>query len=93
LSRARLISARRGPRGGAMLARRPEAVFVNDIVEAIDGAFSQQRCILGLPQCSDGNPCPLHAHWRHLAVHLDGELHRLSLADLAGITIRGEVSG
>jgi Rrf2 family protein len=82
LSRANLITARRGPNGGAMLNRRPSGVTVGDIVEAIDGPISSRRCILGLPECSDRHPCPLHKNWKKLELQLNEKLHELTLAEL-----------
>jgi Rrf2 family protein len=68
LSRANLIAARRGPNGGTMLSRSSSEVTVGDIVEAIDGSFSNRRCILGLPECSDQHACPLHENWKKLEI-------------------------
>ena len=83
LSRANLIAARRGPNGGAMLNRSFSEITVGDIVEAIDGAFNSRRCILGLPECSDQHPCPLHENWKKLELQLNEKLHSLTLADLS----------
>jgi len=82
LSRARLITGRRGPNGGVMLGRPPAEIRVSDIVEAIAGPLDQQGCILGLPRCNEQYPCPLHASWKRLEIQLDQELHSLTLADL-----------
>ena len=82
LSRNGLISARRGPNGGAMLNRAPAEVTIEDIVFAVDGPFSNQRCVLGFAQCSDDNPCPMHGGWVKLQNQLQQELNHLTLADL-----------
>jgi Rrf2 family protein len=86
LSRSRLIEARRGPRGGAMLSRPPDQITVGDILEAIDGPLDMQRCVLGLPECTDQNPCPLHIEWKNLEAHMRRELHTLTLIDLVQST-------
>jgi Rrf2 family protein len=82
LSRSRLIEARRGPHGGATLGRPPDQITVGDILEAIDGPFDKSRCVLGLPECSDENPCPLHTRWKNLEAHMRQEMHTLTLLDL-----------
>jgi Rrf2 family iron-sulfur cluster assembly transcriptional regulator len=83
LSRSGLILARRGPNGGVMLNRAPAEVTVEDIVVAIDGPFSNRRCVLGLPQCNGDNPCPLHEGWVKIQEQLQRQLNHLTLADLS----------
>lgn len=82
LVRANLISARRGPNGGAILSRSPDEVTVGDIVEAVDGPLDGQRCILGMPACSDLYPCPLHTSWKQIEERLNKDLHGLTLSEL-----------
>lgn len=82
LSHNQLIEARPGPRGGAMLARPPAEITIEDILEAIDGPLDKSRCVLGLPDCTDRNPCPLHTQWKSLEARMRQELHTLTLVDL-----------
>lgn len=44
LSRAKLISSTRGPKGGFMLAKPPETITVFDIMELIDGNLEEMQC-------------------------------------------------
>lgn len=85
LGRSRLVEARRGPHGGAMLARSASDITVGDILEAIDGPLDERRCVLGLPDCSDQNPCPLHTRWKRLEAQMRQELHALTLLDLVQV--------
>ena len=82
LARSDLVVARRGPNGGAMLNRTPAQVTVGDIVAAMDGPLDARRCILGLPECSDLNPCALHSRWKVLEAQLGRDLHNLTLDEL-----------
>jgi Rrf2 family protein len=55
------VRATRGPGGGFVLARPANEILVMDVVTSIDGADSiRQRCVLGLDDCSDDQPCSLH---------------------------------
>jgi DNA-binding IscR family transcriptional regulator len=65
-----------------MLARSPEEITIGDILEAIDGPLDKACCVLGLPECTDRNPCPLHTQWKSLEVRMCQELHTLTLVDL-----------
>jgi Rrf2 family protein len=51
LSQAGLTRSKRGPRGGFVLAKRPEEITLLDIYEAIEGPLRQRECLLGRPVC------------------------------------------
>ena len=67
LSRERLILSTKGPRGGFYLSEQELQNSLLDIIACIDGLQAFNTCFLGLPNCSDNNPCSIHhiaAHWR-----------------------------
>jgi Rrf2 family protein len=90
MSRAGVLAAGTGPRGGYRLARRPADISVLDVVEAVDGEEPAFRCLeirrrgpAALPAREYRTMCGIHrvmvdadAAWR-------GELARTSIADLA----------
>jgi Rrf2 family protein len=61
LSKEGIISSIQGPTGGYFI---DDSVFqvlkIRDIIDAIDGNSIYTDCILGLPNCSDAHPCPVH---------------------------------
>ncbi len=63
LSIAGLIHTSRGARGGVSLARKPEAISLLDVVEAIDGPISLNECVSDPSVCSFGDNCPIHEVW------------------------------
>ncbi len=85
LAKRKLIRSFRGLRGGYELAQPPDRLTLATIVEAIDSADRLDRCVLGLPNCSDVNPCPLHESWKGLRSDLSAMLQQNTIADLAGI--------
>lgn len=59
-----LVKATRGPGGGFRLSQPADQIFVKDVVEAVDGFEAiQRRCVLGLDDCNDEQPCPMHDAW------------------------------
>jgi Rrf2 family iron-sulfur cluster assembly transcriptional regulator len=85
LGNAGLIEASRGTGGGYRLARKPESVFLAEIVELIDGGVARPQCLLGLRQdCSDANPCCAHQSWRSAKLAYLEFLNTTTLADIAG---------
>lgn len=83
LVRARLIRAKRGYRGGFMLARSSDQVRLLDIVDAVDGRAWMGRCLLGLEECSDERACPTHEFWKAERARIAECLARLTLRDVA----------
>ena len=83
LVRKGLLDSRRGPGGGFRLARRPELILLRDIVAAIDGLDHFMNCVLGLAQCSEEAPCPLHNSWKELRTRIFEDMDATTLAQMA----------
>lgn len=80
---AGLLDSTRGPTGGYALARPAQEICLHDIVVAVDGLESLERCAAGLGRCSDEVPCPLHNAWSPIRERVRGYLKRTTLADMA----------
>jgi Rrf2 family transcriptional regulator, iron-sulfur cluster assembly transcription factor len=83
LVRKGLLESRRGPGGGFRLARRPQLITLRDVVAAIDGLDQFLECAVGLENCSDESPCPLHDTWKGLRTQMMNYLENTTLADMA----------
>ena len=70
LTKQGLLVSRKGPGGGVVLARPTEELTLLQVVEAIDGLDLTRACVLGIPECSDDEPCPLHEHWGEIREHI-----------------------
>ena len=66
LTESGMIESKKGKAGGFKLAKHPSKIKLIDIVEAVDGLESFSSCVLGFPNCSDKNPCPVHDDWGEL---------------------------
>ena len=83
LSREQLIISTKGPRGGFYLSEKELQNSLLDIIQCIDGLEIFNSCFIGLPKCSDTNPCSIHhiaAHWRD---HLIAELKVKTIGEMA----------
>ena len=83
LSRQRLVRSFKGVRGGYELARAAEKITVAQVLAASPDARHIDSCVLGLDQCNESAPCPLHQSWKTLRSQIDDLLKETSLADLA----------
>ena len=82
LARNGLLKSYRGPTGGFVLAKAPEDITLLDIVDALEGISSYERCAVGLAECSDEMPCPMHDSWRGLREQVMEYLRSRTVADL-----------
>lgn len=60
LNKHRIITSLKGPYGGFYMEEYRLEQPVMHIVNAIDGMSVFQECGLGLKQCSEKHPCPMH---------------------------------
>lgn len=81
LARHGLLLARRGVRGGNVLARPPGAITLLEVVEAVEGPDWLGPCLLGLDECRDRTACPTHAFWQRAREEIRAELAHTTLAD------------
>ena len=83
LTQRRLIRSFKGIRGGYELARPADQLTLSDVLLATDGTDDRESCVLGLPECDNRNPCPLHDRWKEVRAAMTEMLDDTSLADLA----------
>lgn len=84
LTESNLLESLKGPRGGVRLKKSADEISLIDIVEAIDGLDILTECALGLPECGNRTPCPVHEDWAEVRSELRDMLASSSLAKLAG---------
>ncbi|PTX12216.1 BadM/Rrf2 family transcriptional regulator [Pontibacter mucosus] len=60
LVRKGVIASIKGPGGGFFLHRPASEISILEVVQTIDGLESFRKCGMGMKQCSDTHPCPLH---------------------------------
>ena len=76
LSLAGLVRTFRGSGKGVEMGRAAEEISLSEVIRATQGGLESNRCVLGLPTCSEEAPCSLHSDWlphkRALEAMLDG---------------------
>ena len=91
LTEAGLMISYRGPNGGIALAREPGHISLYDVVRAIDGEDLFTSCALGLSECNDKRPCPLHEMWKQRGSDIRSALQNASLASLRDPVLRSQL--
>jgi Rrf2 family protein len=87
LNAAGLLDSQRGPKGGVALTRPADQVTLYDIVVAIDGDDLFRECVLGLPNCGEAKPCPLHDQWVDERDRVETMFRNATLAELPDVRL------
>jgi Rrf2 family protein len=82
LAGAGLAEARAGRDGGYRLVREPDGISLLEVVEAAEGAFILDRCILRGGPCHWEQACAVHGAWGAAVTAWRASLGRTTLADL-----------
>ena len=84
LGSAGIISATRGSGGGYRLRRKPEEIFLFEVVDLFDRTRIAPTCFLGEDRaCSDDDACSAHTLWREVRNVYATFLQSTTLADIA----------
>ncbi len=90
LSKAKLIQSIKGPNGGFYLTEAEKQNNLLDVIACIDGLDKFNECFIGLPKCSDENPCAIHHIVSPFKEKLTEELTGKTIADFAEETKNGK---
>ncbi len=83
LVRRELLTSAKGRGGGFALARPPNTIRLYDIVAAVDGIKQFNECVVGLAECDEHQPCPLHDHWKNVRKVIESFLLETTLAQMS----------
>lgn len=65
-----VVSSVRGPNGGFFLTKKAKKLPVRSILESMGEEDVLDKCVLGLKQCSEIQPCPMHALYKPIRKQL-----------------------
>ena len=84
LVKAGIIDSVKGVNGGFYIQKkRIASTFLVEIVNALDGDTVFNGCGLGLSQCSEDHPCPVHDKFKCIREELAKMLETTNLEELA----------
>ncbi|MCT8340643.1 Rrf2 family transcriptional regulator [Flavobacteriaceae bacterium TK19130] len=89
LARSGVVKSKKGPNGG-FFVEEDHRILLGDIVEAIDGDSVFRGCGLGLSECSDEKPCPLHEDFLEIREGLREMLETVTITTLTESLDNGE---
>ncbi|MDX6745466.1 Rrf2 family transcriptional regulator [Polaribacter sp. PL03] len=84
LTKHKIVQSIKGPLGGFFIEERDlNKIVLSDIVEVLDGDNIYTGCGLGLHQCNDKKPCPLHFKFIEIRENLKKMLEKTTLLELS----------
>ena len=90
LVKHKLLRSTKGPRGGFALNVPAHELRLMTIVRVIDGLDIFDRCGIGLKQCSDKTPCPVHFEYKEVKNKIRDLLDKKSLLELCEDVANGQ---
>ena len=81
LSRKGFVQSAKGPTGGFYLDDISLNRSLADIVKEMDGDKIFTGCALGLKECSETHPCPVHNEFKHIRNNLQKMLNEMKIGD------------
>jgi Rrf2 family protein len=82
LKQADLVTSVRGPKGGHLLAKKPEEITLGQIVRLFEGQSELVECISNPAKCSMSDDCQVRLAWQDATRVLYEKLDSTSIADL-----------
>ncbi len=86
-----LVRSQRGPEGGYWLTRDPAEITVADVMRAVEGPLATVRGDRPEDLAYNGAAAPLQRVWIALRTNLRGVLEHVTLADIAGDRLPGDI--
>jgi len=82
LTKHGLVLSVKGPGGGFFLDKKLLNNSLAEVVKAIDGDNLFVGCALGLPSCSETQPCPLHNQFKRVRKEIFEMLQNAKIGEL-----------
>lgn len=84
LAKNNIIDSVKGPTGGFEIEKKKlEKIKLSHIVATLDGDSIYKGCGLGLKECSEKKPCPVHDRFKTIRNELKNMLESTNLLELA----------
>lgn len=91
LNKYKIVTSLKGPYGGFYCEKYQLDLAVAEIVNAMDGLAVFKECVMGLHQCSDAHPCPMHHKYAGTRNELMKTFKETSVGSLAAELSKGSV--
>ncbi len=81
LAAAGIVESIMGPKGGFRLANNPKKIEFRQLIEAVQGPVSVNKCLVGDFKCPLKEECPAHPKMAKLQAQINDFLKELTLQE------------
>jgi len=82
LSKRKFIKSNKGRGGGVSLLRKPEKIYLSEIIDSTQGLDVSTSCIFGYKNCLLTEKCVMHDKWDEARENIKMILRTTNLADI-----------
>jgi len=82
LKKAGYITSVRGPKGGHMLSRPPDAISIGEVVKVLEGGISLSDCVENPKVCDKSEVCLTRSLWEEATKAMHDRLDATTLAEM-----------
>ena len=79
----KVVSSVRGPNGGFYISEKGKKLPVRAVLLAMGEEEMLEKCVMGLKQCSEIRPCPMHTQYKAIKKQLISLFTSKSIQQLA----------
>jgi len=90
LTRGNIISSVKGPNGGFYMTSKERQLPVKAVLVALGEYIVLEKCVLGLKECSEVKPCPMHAQYKFIKPQLQKLFESRTIQSLADDIDKGD---
>jgi Rrf2 family protein len=90
LKKAKLVNSVRGPKGGHLLAEKPENISLGQIVRLFEGQSDLVECVTYPEKCAMSDDCQVRLAWLDATEVLYKKLDSITISDLMNGNYRVE---
>jgi Rrf2 family protein len=91
LNRGQVISSAKGPQGGFYISPELQQQPVWNVLVAMQESERLTNCVMGLNQCSDHRPCPMHRQYKLIKQQLVDLFKQRKIIDIASEMTKDEI--
>lgn len=85
-----VVRSVRGPNGGFYMTDMERKLPARSILVAVDDDEVFSKCILGLHECAEYNPCPMHGRYKAIREQLTRLFEEKTIGELADALRKGK---
>jgi Rrf2 family iron-sulfur cluster assembly transcriptional regulator len=85
----KIINSSPGPNGGFYITKKAMALPVRALLEIFGEDDIFNKCVMGLKNCSDKKPCPMHAQYKPIKEQLINIFEKKTIGELAADITNG----